>query len=136
MKEDPKNNSDAYILVHDALYHRTRGLLRVYAPKSLFTSFPHEFHNAPIAGRVDWMKSYLTVSQHYRWPKMSECLRCNVVQCPVCQLSKPINQPAPPIRPLSARSKRFECITHDWISGGPPDEDGNDSLLHSVDSFS
>ena len=136
MKEDPKTNSDAYILVHDALYYRTRGTLRVYAPKSLFTSFLHEFHNAQIAGLVGWMRTYLAVSQHYWRPKMSECFRCNVVQCPVCQLSKPTNQPAPPIRPLSARSKPFECTTLDSISGVPPDEDGNDSLLHLVDSFS
>jgi hypothetical protein len=41
----PKDESDAYVLLHDVLFWRSKGTMRVYVPASLRSQLMHEFHD-------------------------------------------------------------------------------------------
>lgn len=124
------------MVLHDVLFWRSRGTMRVFVPSTLRSQLIHEFHDIPIAGHLGWRKTHQALAQHYFWPGMAESVHKYVTRCATCQRIKPTKQPKQPLTPLRAPWKPFQEMTMDWISGFRTDKHQHTPLLHIVDRFS
>jgi hypothetical protein len=111
---------------------------RVYIPDivSLKTLIISEHHDNKLAGHVGYQKTYDNIIRKYYWPNMYIDIKLYVRSCLVCQRTKSENRkPAGLLKPLPIPTRRWQCVTMDFIVQLPKTKSGYDAIMVVVDKL-
>lgn len=111
---------------------------RVYIPDvlSLKTLIISEHHDNKLAGHIGYQKTYDNITRKYYWPNMYIDIKLYVRSCLVCQRTKSENRkPAGLLHPLPIPTRRWQCVTMDFIVQLPKTKNGYDAIMVVVDKL-
>ena len=123
--------------IRDTLIYYDRK--RVYIPDiiSLKTIIISEHHDGKLSGHIGYQKTYDSITRYYYWPNMYVDIKLYVRSCLVCQRTKASNRkPMGLLHPLPIPTRRWQCVTMDFIVQLPKTVDGHDAIFVVVDKLS
>ena len=98
------------------------------------THLLHDHHDTPIAGHLGVDKTYLGISRHFFWPRLSKDVKRYVASCDHCQRNKGTHQVPPGLlQPLPTPTCCWEQVSIDFIVQLPVTKAGYDTILVVVD---
>ena len=126
------SSSKVYQIENGLITHLHRGVKRLYIPDSatLRQDLLFEHHDSCFGGHLGMDKTLDYISRNYFWPTMISDVREYVRTCPECITSKSANRkPAGLLQPLPIPTRKFECVTMDFVSHLGLTSQGNNTVL-------
>ncbi len=109
---------------------------RLFVPETLRSDVIRWSHCSKVACHPGVSHTMFLIKQRFWWPSMARDIRCFVLACSVCAISKTSNRPsAGLLQPLSVPSRPWSHISLDFVTGLPASS-GNTVVLTVVDRFS
>ncbi len=109
---------------------------RLFVPETLRSDVIRWSHCSKVACHPGVSRTTFLIKQRFWWPSMARDIRCFVLACSVCAVSKTSNRPsAGLLQPLSVPSRPWSHISLDFVTGLPASS-GNTVVLTVVDRFS
>ncbi len=109
---------------------------RLFVPETLRSDVIRWSHCSKVARHPGVSRTMFLTKQRFWWPSMARDIRCFVLACSVCAVSKTSNRPsAGLLQPLSVPSRPWSHISLDFVTGLPASS-GNTVVLTVVDRFS
>ncbi len=109
---------------------------RLFVPETLRSDVIRWSHCSKVACHPGVSHTMFLIKQRFWWPAMARDIRCFVLACSVCAVSKTSNRPsAGLLQPLSVPSRPWSHISLDFVTGLPASS-GNTVVLTVVDRFS
>ena len=112
---------------------------RVYIPDilSLKTTIISEHHDGKVSGHIGYQKTYDSITRYYYWPNMYVDIKLYVRSCLMCQKTKSSNRkPMGLLHPLPIPTRRWQCVTMDFIVQLPKTTNSFDAIFVVVDKLS
>jgi hypothetical protein len=131
-----RSSSKRFNIKNGLIYYDIK---RVYIPDllSLKTTIISEHHDNRISGHIGYQKTYDNITRNYYWPNMYIDIKLYVRSCLVCQRTKAENRkPAGLLKPLPIPTRRWQCVTMDFIVQLPLSTSGYDAIFVVVDKLS
>lgn len=95
-----------------------------------------EHHDTYFSGHLGMDKTLEFITRNYWWPTLTKDVREYVRTCPRCITAKAANQkPIGLLQPLPIPTKKYECVTMDFVSHLGKTKAGYDSVLVVVDKL-
>ncbi|KAG3071756.1 hypothetical protein PI125_g22675 [Phytophthora idaei] len=88
-----------------------------------------EAHDAPSSGHLGREKTFLSVSQAFRWTHMYKWVARYVKTCETCQRVKPAGHASAPLQSLPVPADCWQSMSLDFGFGLPADDHGNTGIL-------
>ncbi len=108
----------------------------LFVPETLRSDVIRWSHCSKVACHPGVSRTMFLIKQRFWWPSMARDIRCFVLACSVCAVSKTSNRPsAGLLQPLSVPSRPWSHISLDFVTGLPASS-GNTVVLTVVDRFS
>ena len=147
------------ILVNGLVVYSDRdGYQRLYIPVDATCANPHTHTDFPLPGEevrtVSTLREELIRDVHglghlgmgktlelmqrrYYWPGMTRDVKSYIKGCKECQQNKAVHhKPYGIARPVEVPSRRWDCVSMDFIMDLPRTLSGNNAILVCVDTFS
>ena len=131
-----KSNVKRFTIRDTLIYYDRK---RVYIPDilSLKTTIISEHHDGKLSGHIGYQKTYDSITRYYYWPNMYVDIKLYVRSCLICQRTKASNRkPLGLLHPLPIPTRRWQCVTMDFIVQLPKTIDGHDAIFVVVDKLS
>lgn len=123
-------------------YELVQGIVRyngrvVVPPQSeLVAKLLKEYHDSPIGGHSDEIKTYKRIAREWFWPGMRKIIAKYIQECETCQKQKQSSlMPAGFLQPLPIPSRIWEDISLNFVEGLLKSQ-GLDIILVVVDRLS
>ena len=117
---------------------RAHGSNTIYVPDdpSIKSDILNECHDGKMYGHFGTQKTIKMVGRRFQWNKYREEISEYVKSCESCQSNKTSNQqPMGLLQPLPIPSKKWECVTMDFIGPLPVTKKGNNCIVVFVDKL-
>ena len=140
--ERDKLRAQRFVLRDEALYFEDRTvegaprLRRCVAGLENQRALFHEYHNTATGGHQGGERTYVALTRHYFWRRMSKDVQGWTRQCSQCQRNKPDIQRTgtQPTQPLAIPTVPGEQISIDFMEL-PRTTNGHDNLFVTVDKL-
>ncbi len=107
----------------------------LFVPETLRSDVIRWSHCSKVACHPGVSRTTFLIKQRFWWPSMARDIRCFVLACSVCAVSKTSNRPsAGLLQPLSVPSRPWSHISLDFVTCLPASS-GNTVVLTVVDRF-
>lgn len=109
---------------------------RIYVPDadSLRLEILQSNHDSGIGGHGGQNQTTRSIACNYWWPGLRKTVAAFVKSCDTChRIKSSRTRPAGLLNPLPVPDRPFGSVGMDFITGLPPDKDGNDAICVFVD---
>jgi hypothetical protein len=136
---DPSTKSNDWTVEKDSTEQEVvfyKGKMFIPDNIDLRRNIVSKHHNALTAGHPGILETINKVKAHYYWPGMRTFIRKYVNACPDCHQFKINRNPTKPaLQPIpgSETTRPFAQCSTDFITGLPPTETGEDTIMVVVD---